>query len=146
MREILFRGKEVKTGKWIEGYYCHYDDIKDNGKDDCDYIIEKHNGEYFPFKEVIHETVGQFTGFSDKHKVKIFDGDIVKDAYGRIMEVVFRDNVGAFAFKLVEATGERWTNNFLYASMGEWFVCNKLPEVAVIGNIHDNPELLEKTE
>ena len=120
MREILFRGK-TKNGEWKYG----------------DLIFEPYIQE-----KVILETVGQYTGLTDKNGKKIFEGDIVKDEFGRILEVLFRDNWGKFSFKLIKITGEKWTDNFVYADIGEWFAyCVVRPEV--IGNIHDNTELLE---
>ena len=88
------------------------------------------------------ETVGQYTGLTDKNGKKIFEGDIVKDDVGRIMEVVFREKFAKFSFKLIKITGAKWTCNFAFADMIDWFNCGDFPEV--IGNIHDNPELLTR--
>lgn len=52
MREILIRSKKVDNCEWVSGYYVRDNDIKDN-KDHCDYIVQEHNGEYFPFIEVV---------------------------------------------------------------------------------------------
>ena len=127
MREILFRGKTTDSGEWVEGYYVHYDDIKDNGKDDCDYIVQKHNGVQFPFVQVIPETVGQHTGLTDKNGTKIFEWDIVKHSIGTFV-VKYLD--GMFCCSCIEA--EYLTN---LGSLSN--------DCVVIGNIHDNPELLK---
>lgn len=89
----------------------------------------------------------QFTGLTDKNGTKIFEGDIVKDGFGRIMKVDFIERWVKYQFTLVKATGERWTNNFIRADLTDWFIggcTEELPEI--IGNIYDNPELLGGAE
>lgn len=129
MREILFRGKSCETGEWHYGAFCHYDDTIDDGKDDCDYIIEKHNGDHFPFRRVLSRTIGQYTGLIDKNGRRIFEGDIVlMPAYGggKVKAVVyFKD--GKFA-----VDGSNW--NFKDLGVG------KTKEV--VGNIYDDQELM----
>lgn len=136
-REIEFRGKTAK-GEWVygdlvripdgdsfEGYIISDFDERDSIYDLWKYAIK-----------VIPETVSQYVGITDKNGKKVYEGDIVKDEYGRIMEVVWREKFAKFAFKLIKTTGEKWTKNFLYADMGDWFdLENHLPEV--IGNIFD---------
>lgn len=143
-REILYRAKAIKDNEWVQGAYCHYDDIKDNGKDDCDYIIEKHNGEYFPFREIIPETVGQFTGLTDKNGKKIFEGDIVKDG-AHTFKVCYYD-YGWFCY-CISSKGYILPLH-KYFRIGQWDNCenNDFRKLEVIGNIHDNPELMEKTK
>lgn len=136
MREMLFRGKRIDDGKWVYGFYCHYDDIEDNGKDDCDYIVKKHNGEYFPFVKVIPETVGQYTGLTDKNGKKIFEGDIVKfyehySTYWDIGYILYKNEKAKFLY---------YTPN---SSMVGYSIDNTCI-FEVIGNIYDNPELLER--
>ena len=122
-REILFRGKSIDNGEWVEGT-IHF-----NGK----YILSnKHRNNYHEWVEIIPETVGQYTGMADKNGTNIFEGDIVRESFkghGRIYHVFWDDDY--FAFR---AKGEDITY--------------QLDEIApshceVIGNIHDNKELLK---
>ena len=136
MREILFRGKRVDNGEWVYGYYqnlCGFHEIVTENKEKSFSVITY---------QVMPETIEQFTGLTDKNGKKIFEGDIVKDEYNRIMLVVWREEFYGYAFKLLSYDKEKypWSNNFLFASqLREWKGC-----LDVIGNIHDNPELLEK--
>lgn len=134
MREILFRGKAIsglKTGKWVFGAYA-------NGfwcanKNEHVIIPTFIGGGYF---EVIHETVGQYTGLKDKNGKRIFEGDIVKSCeYGDMFRVEYFGETNYPAFDCVPDVSETDCNglSFLVNTEG----CE------VIGNIHDNPELLE---
>ena len=141
MREILFRGKD-QYNDWIYGYLCQYrgDSIADNGGDlldDSDYYIrdwtEKiDTGFYGCNYRVDPSTIGQYTGLTDKNGKKIFEGDIVvvplsgKPAKG-IVEY-FKTDICGFAV----ITQPQYSN----------YVLQKNYAYEVIGNIHDNPELL----
>ena len=121
MREILFRGKRTDNGTWAYGYlFCIWERA---------YLCWGTTNSVPNMKEVLHETVGQYTGLRDKNGRKIFEGDIVKmRAYGvgyHCTSVYFRD--GKFA---VDGTQYHFKN-----------ICSN--SVEVIGNIYDNPELLE---
>ena len=130
MREILFRAKmktdngEYKKGDWVFGDLVR---LKDG---------EKTSTMIYGFGEVIPETVGQYTGLTDKNGKKIFEGDI----FGKVFYVydipknavvVFRD--GAFGF--VWYRGE--------TEMYHAFPCVINVVYDVIGNIHVNPELMK---
>ena len=158
MREILFRGKRTDCGEWVEGYLNQHRgrvifDCCCNAINANDYYIndwtEKLDTDlYGCVYKVIPETVGQYTGLTDKNGVRIFEGDIVKGiAYSveRIGVIVWIDEIASFGvryFKSVNSTA--WENSSILrcASMG------KTDEFAaeIIGNIHDNPELLEEGE
>ena len=133
MREILFRGKRPCNGNWIEGYFTPF--ASNKGLKHSIYTgIDK--GCIIPI-EVIPETVGQFTGLCDKNGNKIFEGDIVEftDKYlhkkGRA-KIIFE----AFKWKY---SGCYYGGNPIV-----WLCINDSSiEFEVIGNIHDNPELLE---
>ena len=82
MREILFRGKRKNNGEWVYGFVLN-----------AEYTLIGYykNGHDFCIVEVIPETVGQYTGLKDNKGNKIFENDIVMDAYGEELKVVFAE-------------------------------------------------------
>lgn len=135
MREILFRGKSVDDGEWLEGFivlhkeryyilprkFMWLETSRDMGTD------------FYTFRQwikVIPATVGQYTGLNDCNGVKIFEGDIMKTAIGGITQ-----HIGVVEFSN-GAFGLRCTDEDAY------FLCFVVGSFEVIGNIHDNPELL----
>lgn len=132
MREILFRGKRTDNGEWIYGNYCYAEFIDKRGYEDL--IIEQPaNGET---RRVIPETVGQYTGLTDKNGKKIFEGDIVA---GALIWQEKRKN-GLVAFK-DGSFGLMWYRGGVEQFNAFTSMCNV--EYEVIGNIHDNPDLLK---
>ena len=122
MREILFRAKSITSGKWIESMTIARGTIKRKMND---YFIEDNNGEW---KGVYHETIGQYTGLKDKNSKMIFEGDLFKiGAEKETFEVVYES--GCFL---------AYCNGKQYGLLGELMICF----VEIIGNIHDNPELI----
>lgn len=134
----LCRGKRVDNNEWIEGYYVHYDDIIDNHNDDCDYIIEKHNGGNFVFHEVVPETVGEFMGLTDRNGKKVFKGDIVdyKGMPKTYMIDFHEDFLHCSLFYYDKELKNIYYSGIVHKNDGK--------SIEVIGNIHDNPELLQE--
>ena len=165
MREILFRGEDVETGDWVKGQYVRLFDYKGNryhriypgyAESDC--------GDLYPdWYEVDPETAGQFTGLIDKNGKKIFEGDVFKfpdeifESYYTSCGIEYNswetENYGVVGYN--EDYGKydfvqyRYGNNAVEADLNE----NKdlefadfINELEVIGNIHDNPELLGGAE
>ena len=135
MREIMFRGK-MDDGEWVYGSFCMDALEQFNGLCGVDGFIrlyDKAKGKMQTYV-VDRETVGQYAGLNDKHGKRIFEGDIVEGAYftaedGGYGVVGFDD--GAF-----EIIGNNCCGTFHEDYWGRDF--------EVIGNIHDNPELLEE--
>jgi hypothetical protein len=122
MREILFRGKF--GNEWKYGFLS----IEPKGL----VIKEPYKNESSNVWHIDADTVGQYTGLTDKNGTKIFEGDIVK--YGdTVHNVVFEQRNGTAYFGLVYSTLE--TLSFGYYQ--------DLKQIEVIGNIYDNPELLK---
>ena len=151
MREILFRGKCKDTGKWYEGYYVHLhkttycfkEDYDRNPDNDMHQIIFEEMMDWgLPNRhfrvDVIPETVGQYTGLTDKNGKKIFEGDIVNvNTKPNSLEHGYRSN------HLVVRFDEY--HRFVASGRLEYPLCNHY-EWEVIGNIHDKPELLKGGE
>lgn len=125
MREILFRGKRVDNGEWVYGLLCRVVDTYAN-------IVEKGTEVMYT---VLTITVGQSTGMTDKNGNEIFEGDIVKTSHG-----------GSTYYAKIE-----WDDGSFWVTNHDIQMPSYISEVSktyleVIGNIHDNPELLEVTE
>lgn len=151
MREILFRGKRIFDEQWVYGtMYKTAIDINPFiltvGKSGCSY-------------QVYEETVGQYTGLKDKNGNGIWEGDIV-DLFGMKGKAVQEFGTFGIAFmktidydlletKMPFNNSANFCFNDNFISLWEIF-CNygqddnTLYDVEVIGNVNDNPELLEK--
>lgn len=134
MREILFRGKRIDNGEWVEGCFGQHTS-RDAFIIDRPYPTMNGDLSALGFYEVDPSTVGQYTGLTDKNGKRIFEGDIVdggdynaEDGYGEIM---WDDDTARFVI-----VGN--TNNLLVS-----FDDYDGNEVEVIGTVYDNPELLE---
>ncbi|MCM1079110.1 MAG: YopX family protein [Bacteroidales bacterium] len=147
-RIIKFRGKDFQTGEWLYGdlrqrlgYLPSIIELySNNGKVDyCEVSVKE-------------DTIGQYTGLKDKNGMEIYEGDImrsdkyplsnddVKDKY--FVKVIWAVNEPRFllsVFNNPKTNAESDTNKLYY-----WFDEDTVKEFEVIGNIHDNPELLKK--
>ena len=128
MREILFRGKTDK-GEWVQGDLLH-PDIYGNGYSIEDFTKEKNN-----CFDVIPETIGQYTGLTDKNGTKIFEGDIVKGN-----EDIFNEDI------IFTVIFDEYCRYMIISNYGHYLLARNHENVEVIGNIHDNPELLKECE
>lgn len=149
MREIEFRAKSKfdKDNKWVYGDLIQGENSYISTKEEFYSAVVGLGGHLSTFVELVDKkTIGQYTGLKDKNGTKIFEGDIAKDEFGRIMKVIFKNNWCKFQFELINITGDKWTNNFRYADLTDWFNESVDLKPEVIGNIYDNPELLEKVE
>ena len=143
MREILFRGKN-KFGSWHYGYYTEgyyldgtavsWIEVVDRKEKDAESVT------------VIPETVGQFTGLTDKNGKQAFEHDVIKHHFGDEIGVIrygeyrnpFGDDIhgGHIGFYVDWVSGE--APGTLRKDLAYW-----MKIVVILGNIHDNPELLE---
>lgn len=128
MREILFRGKRTNNGEWVEGFYLN----RTNDEENIHCIMEK-----FPVtigKKVIPETVGQYTGLTDINGKRIFEGDIC------LCDRNINDHIDKRTYIITFDALKGWYGE----SKDGWseFSGSSFELAEVIGNIHDNPELL----
>lgn len=127
MREILFRGKRIDDGEWLYGHYVHQYGA------DMIYLPDGVDREYgFDYYHIDKETVGQYTGLTDRNGKKIFEGDIIKNIAGHVY-------CGSYTYTVVWRCGWFCGEGGVVDIQPEYFNCCE-----VIGNIHDNPELLNK--
>lgn len=143
-KEILFRGQRKSDNKWVEGYYVHFHktsyccmDAEKNFDNDIHRILLEETTDWgLPNRyvgiDIRPETLGQYTGKKLNNK-KLFDGDIVEweNSCGILSRcvVIWDENNYCWAFK--NHIGNIWA-----FSEDDWDDGN------IIGNIHDNPELL----
>lgn len=134
-REILFRGKRLDTGEWVEGYLVKkidpiYNDIETyyilNQKRDKFGVLEP----LVTWTKVNAETIGQFTGLTDKNGVKIFEGDVLKRCYHNYY-VEWCEDCAMFVLSCIT-----------WSEMETDFTDFYGEDFEIIDNIHDNPEML----
>jgi uncharacterized phage protein (TIGR01671 family) len=137
MREIKFRGKRLDDGEWVYGDYH-----RRAGGVHC--IIAMEPDEQGKVVYIVHQvnpaTVGQFTGLLDKNGKEIYDGDIIRSdcGNGEVRHLIsFFDIIASFVAEMLPDNG---INDYCTLSQAWILKYNK----EVIGNIHDNPELLEQ--
>ena len=149
-REILFRGKLLRTGEWIEGYYCKTSDTTYAFSEDYDrhpvpehhcILVDEITDWGLPNRPTLHEvdpvTIGQYTGLKDRNGKRIWDGDIL----------LFTNTDNEQSLYDVRWDYHRWLVQMHgdYSAMPDDlddFFCQY---AEVIGNIHDDQELLEVT-
>lgn len=142
MREILFRGKRKDTGEWAYGYFVSQGNetyifeqaevdkgIDLGGSLDC-----------CEMREVIPESLGQYIGLIDRINNKVFEGDILE--YRGMFRDARRIIIGYDAASYTYASVTRFFRD-IYDPIddNEYGVC--IDTYEVVGNLHDNPELLE---
>lgn len=167
MREYKFRGKSVYTGKWVYGFYLEQDTYSLGSKNTKRDLLMKNAGIIVENSKctsgtiIYKETLGQYTGLKDRNMKEIYEGDIVKrslrdkennkiffeDFYVIIFEKATFQYKGIREYYISE-TGEKWRKKekeIYRQNLGSNFGVD-IKDIEVIGNIYDNPELLEEGE
>lgn len=135
MREILYRGKRVDNGEWTYGFYFEHS-IDGQKKS---YIKYQTFDEGFVTNEVVAETIGQYTGLTDKNGNKIFEGDIVLFEDESPTNYEYHDCTEMRCGEIKFGDGAFYITNRIAVEMEDLLYCGEL-DCEVIGNIHDNPE------
>lgn len=132
-RTIKFRGKRLDNGEWV------YGDLEYNrAKNIARIHTYDEDGEYLIQHSVDPATIGQFTGLLDKNGKEIYEGDILMlgSSDAGICEVKWNESQLAFCIRFY------YERNLGTRPLGAWARDGK--NIAILGNIHDNPELLNE--
>ena len=135
MREILFKAKSIRTGEWIEGYYLR-DQYHIGGKDIIFY--RKDSDRFTVYTNIIDiETLCQFTGLYDKNGNKIWENDILMAH----LDESYPEDV---TYETVEWGVAGWVTHEANSADRQYLDEFDLEHFEVVGNIFDNPELLQE--
>lgn len=126
--KYLYRGKRIDNGEWVQGYlYCIWEKR---------YILWGMTNDIPNMVEVEPSTICQCIGYKDKNSKLIYENDIAKDDKGNLYKAFWQDNHYQFSWMCVKSEklpiGTKWN-----------FDCFMGCEMEVIGNVFDNPELLD---
>lgn len=133
MREILFKGKRVDNGEWVEGYYFKKYDLLGNEEH---FIFHADSYRAWEYAKVDPETLCQSTGLTDKNGKKIWENDIC-DRNDMVPEIVTQYS-GDWTLDYSYIHGEEHT---AYCNLG-FYANGERNCVEVLGNIFDDPDLL----
>lgn len=131
MREILFRGKRKDNGEWVYGNYCGAEYLTNEGIEHLIIEVPRSGSS----AKVILETVGQYTGLTDKNGKKIFEGDIVK--------IYLHEPKGLANYEIGCIKIDDTKARFVFCTKEGSYSIDNTNTYEIIGNIHDNPELLK---
>lgn len=140
-REILFRGKRIDNGEWAEGYYIGYKHMGETT-----HIIATDWAQVYVNSHFVDpDTVGQYIGKPDKNGKMIFEGDIIRQPYSKYQNF---DIVGVVRFN---KAGQFVVDHAWTAKQNPWKKGKKqgfaiTSQCEKLGNIYDNPELLEAVQ
>lgn len=136
----LFKGKRLDNGEWVQGYQAKGLDVFDIHYKEVHVIFELNTmfysrGETDGWCEVDPSTICQCTGLKDKNGKWIWENDVVRDGHGNLYKVFWQNNYYQFSWICVKS------DVLIGSKLDLWDF--KSFEIEVIGNIFDNPELLE---
>ena len=131
MRTMKFRSKDLRNGKWYYGS-LHVNEIYGRKQIWLSGVLG--------YVDVDPETVGQFTGLYDKDGKEIYEGDILLlgNSPSAVFEVKWNESIAAFCIRF------NFENEIGSRPLGEWLAEKK--NIAIIGNVFDNPELIKGNE
>lgn len=133
MRMIKFRGKSIDSNEWLYG-----DLVRSSDMERCAILVNDRLS--YDECEVNPRSVGQFTGLIDKNRNEIYEGDILRfgNSPSGVCEVKWNERITAFCIRFY------FECNIGDRPLGVWVICER--SIEIIGNIHDNPELLKGGE
>ena len=134
MKEILFKGKRIEDGEWIEGYYQKRHDFLGN-EEHLIFYADGHT--VFDHAEVSSGTLCQFTGLCDKNGKKIWENDILMAH----LDESYPEDV---TYETVEWNVAGWVGHETGSVDRQYLNKFDLEHYEVVGNIFNNPELLQE--
>ena len=132
MREIKFRGMDIVNNKWL---YGNLEIPLINQSKSKHFIIGYSYGQYQKH-EVDPKTIGQYTGLKDRNCKEIYEGDLLQHPNGTIAEIQYSDDLAAFVAVYVQNSNTEM----------DYLDKEIVSKCKIVGNIYENPELLEGEE